>query len=245
MSFIATAIGAGSAIGGAIIGSSGSSSAAKTQSESADKANELQKQMYEQNRSDLGPWRTTGASALDELWSYLKPGGEMTKGYASFEAPTAITEQNDPGYQARLAEGQKSVERSAAARTGTLGGAATKAMSRYGQDYASNEFSNVYNRALNTYSANANNYNTNQNNLYNRLETLAGVGENAAGQTANLGQAAASQIGQNVMGAGNANAASQISNANLWGSAINGTTGNIQNMLMLQQMLNQSGYQKT
>jgi hypothetical protein len=56
------------------------------------------------------------------------------------------TWQTDPGYLFRLGEGQKVLENSAAARGGLLSGQTGKALQQYGQNFASNEFSNVYNR---------------------------------------------------------------------------------------------------
>lgn len=93
--------------------------------------------------------------------------------------------QADPGYGFRLSEGLKAIQNSAAARGGLLSGAALKGISRYGQDLASNEYQNAYNR-----------YQANQANQYNRLANIAGLG-----QTAN---AALQQAGQNyASGAGN------------------------------------------
>jgi len=65
-----------------------------------------------------------------------------------FQAPTGATEQNDPGYQFRLQQGEKALQASAAARGNLLTGDTAKAIQGYGQDYASNEFQNLWNRAL-------------------------------------------------------------------------------------------------
>jgi hypothetical protein len=54
--------------------------------------------------------------------------------------------QTDPGYLFRLAEGQKLLENSAAARGGLLSGQTGKALQEYGQNFASNEFGNIYDR---------------------------------------------------------------------------------------------------
>ena len=72
----------------------------------------------------------------------------------TFTAPTGITMENDPGYEFRRVEGQRGIESSAAARGSILSGGTLKAIDRYNQDYASNEFQNVYNRALGTFGAN-------------------------------------------------------------------------------------------
>jgi len=114
--------------------------------------------------------------------------GALTRdfGMADFEA--------DPGYAFRQAEGLKGIERSAAARGGLLSGAAMKGIERFGQDLASQEYGNAFNR-----------FQSNQNNQYNRYASLAGVG-----QTANnaLGQAGA-QFANAFTGISQNNAANQ------------------------------------
>ena len=53
-----------------------------------------------------------------------------------------------PGFQFRISEGQKALERSAAARGTLLTGGTLKAITRYGQDFASNEYNNRYNQLM-------------------------------------------------------------------------------------------------
>jgi hypothetical protein len=128
----------------------------------------------------------------------------------------------DPGYQFRLAEGQKGVENSAAARGGLLSGAAMKAMQKYSQDYASNEYGNAYGR-----------FNSDQTNKYNRLAGLVNTGMGATNQIGN----AAGQYGQNVASAnaamGNAQAAGSVGQANaLMGGISQGVNAYQNNQLM-------------
>jgi hypothetical protein len=66
---------------------------------------------------------------------------------------TAENFQADPGYGFRLSEGLKALERSAAARGGLLSGGTGKALTRFGQEMASQEFGNAYGRAFNEYGA--------------------------------------------------------------------------------------------
>lgn len=93
---------------------------------------------------------------------------------APFAAPTAADMQQDPGYQFRLSEGQRALERSGAARGVTNTGGNMKGLLDYGQQAASQEYGNVYGRNLNTYNTNAQNafqqYSTNafKNNAYNQ-----------------------------------------------------------------------------
>jgi len=57
--------------------------------------------------------------------------------------------QTDPGYNFRLGEGMRALERGAAASGGLLSGGYGRRSTRYAQDYASNEYTNVYNRISN------------------------------------------------------------------------------------------------
>lgn len=74
----------------------------------------------------------------------------------NFVAPTALDEQNDPGYLARLNLADLGLNKSAAAHGTLLTGGTQKDIGQFNQDYASNEYGNVYNRALQAYQTNAN-----------------------------------------------------------------------------------------
>jgi hypothetical protein len=54
--------------------------------------------------------------------------------------------ETDPGYQFRRSEGEKAIERSAAARGGLLSGRAAKEMARFNQNLASEEYARAYGR---------------------------------------------------------------------------------------------------
>ncbi len=73
---------------------------------------------------------------------------------APFVAPTGLTEANDPGFQARMKMGTDALQGAAASRGSLLSGGTLKALERYGQDYGSNEFGNVYGRAAGAYNMN-------------------------------------------------------------------------------------------
>lgn len=172
--------------------------------------------------------------------------GSLLQGYGQqFTAPTGLTEQNDPGYQARLALGTDAIQRSAAARGNVLTGATGKALDTYAQDYASNEYGNVYNRALQGYQTNYNVYNNDQNNIYNRLMGIAGVGQQATNTAAQLGSNASQQVSNNLIGtaqnvgqqqnnAAAATASGYVGAANAWGGAVNGIGNNFSNLYQLQ-----------
>ncbi len=69
----------------------------------------------------------------------------------TFVAPTPEEALNDPGYKFRLQQGQQALEQSKAAQSTLRGGATLKALSDYGQNSASQEYQNVYSRALSDY----------------------------------------------------------------------------------------------
>jgi hypothetical protein len=165
--------------------------------------------------------------------------GNLTQGYdPQFSAPTGVTEQNDPGFQFRLQQGQQALERSAAARGGLLTGGAGKDLANYEQGLASQEYQGTYNRALQTYNTNQNTFYQNQNNLYNRLMGISGAGQNAAGQltnanTASAGQignidmTSAGQVGQDLTNAGTARASGIVGANNAYGSILPGIGGGL------------------
>ena len=150
---------------------------------------------------------------------YRKYLGSLPQQQAA-QPTVAQTLQMDPGYQFRMDEGQKGIDR----RIGAMGlrnsGAALKAATRFGQDYASNEFGNVF----------------------NRLSGVAGTGQAATNTGAALGAQNAQTVGGLMSGLGNARGASAIAGANAMGGALN-TVGNYfgqQNML--DKILNKGGF---
>jgi hypothetical protein len=196
------AIGAIGSIGGSLLGASSSRKAASTQAAAAERAAELQDlqfqksqeqqlYQYQQNRADIltqlaqqredyTPYREIGTNALRELAAGTRPNGEFSQAYerTPFEA--------DPGYQFRLNEGTKGIQRAAAARGGMYSGATLKALARFNSDLASQEYGN-YDARQNT---RENQFNLNRDFRRNNLASLAGIGQtatrdvNAAGSNA-------------------------------------------------------------
>jgi hypothetical protein len=119
-----------------------------------DTANGVQKGVYDSTLAGLDPYRKAGAQGVTDLASFMAPGGGGTKDF-SFQA--------DPGYDFRMAEGAKALERSSAGRV--LGGRAAKEMNRYGQDYASNEYGKAFDR-----------FRANRSDQYGMLSGLSKIG---------------------------------------------------------------------
>jgi hypothetical protein len=182
--------------------------------------------MFERQVELQEPFREAGMAGQNRLLQLLGLGEDKSAAdfgkYASAEfGMDKFTA--DPGYAFRMAEGMKGLERSAAARGGLLSGSALKGIQRYGQDLASQEYQNAFNR-----------YQTARTNTLNPYASLAGVAQSSAntltGAAGTLGQ----QIGSNIIGAGNAAAAGQIGVSN----AITGGVGQGINFYQNQQFMN-------
>ena len=67
--------------------------------------------------------------------------------FRDFAAPTAQEAQVDPGYQFRVAEGERALQNAAAAKGMLRTGNTWKDLMQYGQNMASSEYDKVYGRA--------------------------------------------------------------------------------------------------
>lgn len=119
------------------------------------------------------------------------------------QAPDMTAFTASPGYQFRFDQGLQAVDRGAAARGLLHSGAAVKAEQRFGQGLASSEFGD----------------------WWNRLAGVAGVGQQATGQTAAAGANAANNISNAYTQAGNARASSYANTGSAINSGINNVLG--------------------
>jgi len=74
--------------------------------------------------------------------------------YDPFVAPDPNDIKNDPSYQWRFDQGQKPITNSRALAGLTRGGSTMKALTDYGQNFASNEYDRIYGRAADTWGKN-------------------------------------------------------------------------------------------
>lgn len=212
---------AAAVIGGAVVGgvatTMAGNKAAGAQKDAAAMSTAEQQRQFDITQQNIKPFRDAGLSVLPELQSGLSPGGEFNRNF------TLKDFQKDPGYQFRMDQGQQALERSAAASGGLLSGGTGKALQQYGQDYASGEYSNAYNR-----------FNNDQTTRFNRLSALAGTGQTATNTLATLGAQTSANIGENYLQAGNARAAGYVNQ----GNAINNGVSSLGNFYLQQQYLN-------
>lgn len=137
-------------------------------------ANSASELAWNRQQQEMEPWKTAGLKALQGLQD------------GSFY-------QKDPGYQFRLDEGTNSINAALAARGMANSGAALKELSRYGQNFASNEYQNAW----------------------NRQNQLANYGNQASQALGNFAGGYGSNLANNAIGYGNSASAAEIGQANM------------------------------
>jgi hypothetical protein len=191
-------------LGSAVLGAYGANKAAGAQTEAANTAAGVQRDIFERQTQLQEPWRQAGINALAKMQS-----GD-------------VQNYMDPAYQFRLSEGLKALQRNAASRGGLISGGALKAAEGYGQNLASQEWGNAY----------------------NRLAGLAGVGQSATNQLGSAASGYGSNVGNLMTDAANARASSY---AGMYGAATGGLnqylnySQNQQRNALLQQALQNQG----
>lgn len=123
---------------------------------------------------------------------------------------TAADFQQDPGYAFRMSEGMKALERGAAARGGLLSGATLKGTQRFGQDLASQEYQNAFNRYYSERAA-----------QLNPLQSLAGVGQTTANTLGQAGTQFANTMGNIGMNQAGIAGSAGMARASAYGDTIN------------------------
>lgn len=126
-------IAGGASVLGSVIGGKGAKKAANAQVQLGQQGLALQKQMYDQNRADLAPWRDAGGKAIGQGYDMLQPGYDYTA---------------SPGYEFRLSEGLKGVENSAAARGILQSGGTLKGIDAYAEGMAAQDYGDQFNRVM-------------------------------------------------------------------------------------------------
>jgi hypothetical protein len=239
------AIVGGSAISG-ILGSRAAKSAAQTQADATRAGIASQERMFERGLEMQAPFREAGLEAQNMLMQELRSPQQYRASAGLSPAELASEQfqfQADPGYAFRLSEGLKALERSAAARGGLLSGGTGKALQRYGQDLASQEYGNAFQRfqadraaraglGSMEYGQFAGERSARLLPLMQQVQAGQGLASNIAGQMANLGGAQAAAMGS--MGA--AQAAGTMGQANALSGAL-GQGFNLYNQYQQNQML--------
>lgn len=153
----------------------------------------------------LEPYRDLGTEAISPLSAMLL-GRRYNQDTGEYEDVAPEDRMKDfyasPDYNFRLEQGQKSLESSQAAQGGLLSGRAMLEAQRMGQGEAASEYGN--------YLA--------------RLSSLAGMGQQAAGQSANISTGTAGQIAGANIGEGSIAMQGRVARGQIWGD-VAGTAG--------------------
>ncbi len=195
--WVAVGVGAASTVAGMI----GASKAAKGQQQAANQAIAAQQAQYQQNRTDNLP-------ALDARNNSLMMLQQKAGQYSA--APTADQVMATPGYQFGLNQGNNNIENSAASRGGLYSGAAGKALTRYGTDYATTKYQNAFD-----------NLQTSQTNDFNHYLNIGNLGQAGASSIANAGQNMVNANNQTLMSNANSQGAANIAQSNLIAGGLN------------------------
>jgi hypothetical protein len=184
--------------------------------------------VFETQRADLAPYREAGEKGQNQLLTLLGLGGNTGDPnfgkYATAEYKTSAYDPNeafrdftmadfqeDPGYAFRMKEGLRAVDQQAAARGGLISGNALKASQAYGQDMASQEYTNAFNRyqaqrgfKAGEFGNQFNRFQTERGNTLSPYQNLAASGQAAAAGSAGAAGQYGSAAGQAIGGYGSA-----------------------------------------
>ena len=148
------------------------------QMQSAEHAQDLQWQSLAQTQRNAAPYMALGTQSAGMLQDYLQQGGQLNRNF------TMADFQQDPGYQFRMNQGTNALQAGGAAQGNYFSGTMGTALQDYGQNAASQEYQNAYNR-----------WDTQNNNLFQRLFNTEQVGANQGMGVSGMGQEAATNAG--------------------------------------------------
>lgn len=211
MSFIAAAaiVGGASLVSG-YMGAKAAKSAAGQIADSTAYAADIQKEMYEQGRKDLEPYRELGYTSLKDI-TERKP--FLTGQFEDYK-----DQYLDPSMAFRMKLGTQATERLANIGGGAISGNTLRGLTDYGQNFASTEYTNAFNR-----------FQTERGNIYNTLANIAGMGQGAVNTGVQAGQTTAQNVGTLAVGGAQAQAAGTVGAANAYSNAL----GNISDFATL------------
>ena len=118
----------------------------------------------------LDPYMQTGARSTQTLADLVNAPEEKFNFQFS---------EDDPSYQFRFNEGQRALQKSAAARSGLQGSGTLKALMNYGQNAASQEYQKAFDRSMGTFETNQKARQQRLNSLSDLMKTGAGSAERA------------------------------------------------------------------
>jgi hypothetical protein len=153
-----------------------------------------QRRQFDLTRGDFAPYREAGARGL----------GLYEQGVS--QVPSAQDVMAQPGYQFGMDQGMNALQRQIAAHGGRNSGAAQKAATRYGTDYATTRYNDAWAK---------------RNDRLAQLGALAGIGQAATSSTAGAGMNSANAISGLIQNQGDTRAGGTLAQGNIWGNTAN------------------------
>jgi len=215
----AAVIGGTSLVSG-IMGSRAATKSANIQADATKYAADVEREMYEQQREDLAPYRELGYTSLGEIESRLPY-------FTSEFTGDQLAKYLDPATAFQMKYGTQATERMANVGGGALSGNTLRRLTEFGQELGSTAYQGAFNR-----------FQTERGNIYNTLANIAGMGQGAV----NTGVAASQNLAGNLTGlttgSAAAQAAGQVGAANAYSSALQGPS----NYMQLSALLGRSPF---
>jgi hypothetical protein len=187
-------------------------------------------------RETLEPYDAFGRENLVRLRDLAAPGGDLDRTFDEEFKYDSSKLRETPGYQFRLDEGLKALERAGAARGMVLSGAMLKGTERFAQDYASSENDKEYGRQLGEFNLRRDVFRQNQNDRFSRLTDMVGIGERAAGAMVDNERLTANQLADLRTEEANARAAGDMEGANALSNILQTGVATIQDMQLLERI---------
>lgn len=224
---VSAIVGGGLGLIGSVISGNAAQDAANTQAQAANNASQAQLQMFNTINEQQKPYRQAGQNALAAILGGYNLGptsGGIDAGQFSHQFNANDLNSNlAPNYQFMLDQGMSANKNLANSTGGLLSGNTLQGLNTFAQNYAGNAYQNAFN-----------NYQAQQGNIFNRLSTIAGLGNSSNQTTAQAGTTTAANVGNAMMSGGAAQAAGTVGAAN----AISGGIGNIGGYYMLNNLMN-------
>jgi hypothetical protein len=205
-------------------------SAAAGQVQAANEATRLQREMFDIQNAQQAPYRQAGYGALTNIQQMLPQLTAVPAAYRPFTQED-LKSNLAPNYQFMLDQGLGATRQ--AMNVGGGGSNVQRAGTKFAEDYASNAYQNALANYMNQQAQGFSQQQTGVGNVYNRLASIAGIGQAAQNQAQALGQSTAANIGQLGIGGATAAGAGQIGAAN----AMAGGLSNIGNSATLASLL--------
>lgn len=202
--------------GAGLLGAGASQSAGKTQADSANRGQDIQRDQFNLINAQQAPWRQAGQNALGQISGM----GDFFN--HQFNA-NDLTANLAPNYEFTKQQGLGAIQNFSTMGGGLFSGNTLKGIADYTTNYAQNSYQNAFN-----------NFTANQSNIFNRLASIAGLGQQANTSVANAGATLAGGQSNAAMAGGAARAAGTVGAYN----SISGGLNNAMSWYSLPKIMN-------